>query len=345
MRHRMCVECGERIPGAPYGSKSPLYCSVTCKKAAKHLREAPDRATGRAASWNLRQAALRGRVCLHCGEPLTLVGRTGPLPVYCSAACRARAKDLRKVTECVECGARFSGPESRCSACRRVERQCRDCGTTIVVAANSRTRLCEPCRAAAARKTTARRCVDCGRVFRARAMRCHACRAKERVCEGCGKAFKGNGLRCPACYQQDRVCVDCGQPFLGERFRCNPCYRTAMDPVKRAAYYRSDSNARRVRRLAGAGRGYVSPAAYARILAAGWCVYCYGHASVVDHVWPLSRGGPEAETNLAPACAPCNGSKGAKLLTEWDPLRVLLALEVSPAVAAEWARLTALTAA
>ena len=42
------------------------------------------------------------------------------------------------------------------------------------------------------------------------------------------------------------------------------------------------------------------------------CVYCskpYEHA---DHVIPLSRGGTHTLTNLVPACADCNLSKGAR---------------------------------
>lgn len=47
------------------------------------------------------------------------------------------------------------------------------------------------------------------------------------------------------------------------------------------------------------------------------CSYCGDPATVIDHVVPLSRGGTNELANLAPACAPCNGSKGAKLLSEW----------------------------
>lgn len=70
-------------------------------------------------------------------------------------------------------------------------------------------------------------------------------------------------------------------------------------------------------------------------------MYCGDPETGVDHVWPLSRGGPDHLSNLVPACWSCNPSKGNRLLTEWDPVRVGRAVACSPAVAAEWARLTA----
>jgi HNH endonuclease len=54
---------------------------------------------------------------------------------------------------------------------------------------------------------------------------------------------------------------------------------------------------------------------------AAWCDYwgdrcwlqipgfCRGVADTVDHVIPLSKGGPHCLANMRPACAPCNSSK------------------------------------
>jgi 5-methylcytosine-specific restriction endonuclease McrA len=47
------------------------------------------------------------------------------------------------------------------------------------------------------------------------------------------------------------------------------------------------------------------------------CAYCNGVATHLDHVQPLSKGGADEESNIVPACAPCNLSKGAKTLAEW----------------------------
>lgn len=48
------------------------------------------------------------------------------------------------------------------------------------------------------------------------------------------------------------------------------------------------------------------------------CAYCGAHATHLDHVHPLSKGGADAEHNIVPACATCNLSKGAKTLAEWS---------------------------
>ncbi len=42
------------------------------------------------------------------------------------------------------------------------------------------------------------------------------------------------------------------------------------------------------------------------------CWLCGGPAGSVDHVIPLSEGGPHCLSNLRPACGSCNSSKGAK---------------------------------
>lgn len=55
----------------------------------------------------------------------------------------------------------------------------------------------------------------------------------------------------------------------------------------------------------------------------GKCAYCKKQLTAyhIDHVVPLSRGGTNWPDNLALACATCNCSKGAKLLSEWLPNR------------------------
>lgn len=47
------------------------------------------------------------------------------------------------------------------------------------------------------------------------------------------------------------------------------------------------------------------------------CIYCGAKAEHLDHVIPLSKGGLHSVGNLAPACAKCNLSKGAKFIVEW----------------------------
>ncbi len=47
------------------------------------------------------------------------------------------------------------------------------------------------------------------------------------------------------------------------------------------------------------------------------CEYCGAPATVVDHIYPWSRGGPTSRANSAKACVPCNSSKRDKTPTEW----------------------------
>ncbi|WP_040382484.1 HNH endonuclease signature motif containing protein [Deinococcus apachensis] len=58
-----------------------------------------------------------------------------------------------------------------------------------------------------------------------------------------------------------------------------------------------------------------------KILSANTCAYCLGHlelfGSAVDHVAPLSRGGPHILQNLTDACEPYNRAKGDPLVSEF----------------------------
>jgi 5-methylcytosine-specific restriction endonuclease McrA len=51
----------------------------------------------------------------------------------------------------------------------------------------------------------------------------------------------------------------------------------------------------------------------------GCCAYCgEKHPKLQrEHVIPIARGGRHSVGNIVPACPRCNGSKKAKLLSEW----------------------------
>lgn len=46
------------------------------------------------------------------------------------------------------------------------------------------------------------------------------------------------------------------------------------------------------------------------------CAYCLrsGIRLTVDHLIPISRGGPDIEANVLPACPPCNSRKGNRIM-------------------------------
>lgn len=49
--------------------------------------------------------------------------------------------------------------------------------------------------------------------------------------------------------------------------------------------------------------------------AGGRCHYCHEFKPLtMDHVIPVSKGGPHTASNIVPACQPCNSRKGARLL-------------------------------
>jgi hypothetical protein len=51
------------------------------------------------------------------------------------------------------------------------------------------------------------------------------------------------------------------------------------------------------------------------------CAYCGDFATCLDHVVPLSKGGPDDVENLAPACRLCNAEKLDFTPDEWRAWR------------------------
>ena len=153
-------------------------------------------------------------------------------------------------------------------------------------------------------------------------------------------AVRGIHSRCKVCQATDRVCA-CGKAYRGIARKCPGCWRANLPCSARLARARAYQNTRRSRKRASEVAGPVSAEVYAAIASSGPCVYCGAAAAHVDHVRPLARGGWEHPDNLVAACAPCNQSKGSRLLAEWRPERVAYGVAHSPKVAAEMARLTA----
>lgn len=237
---------------------------------------------------------------------------------------------------CADCGVVFSsaGPP-RCWRCRQPirEKLCVDCGETF----KGTTRNCYRCR-------TVDITCSCGRTFRDKAGRkhCFACRSKTRPCDECGKEFTGTALTCAPCKgQQLRNCVDCGKEFRKQTLRCNQCIWLARPYEERTTRALAAVNKRRAIKRDAEICGPVPAEVYALLRAAEECVYCGDPPTQVDHVRPLAQGGWEHESNLVPACGPCNHSKGPRLLTEWDPARVQYGVVNSERVADEYARLLA----
>ena len=103
---------------------------------------------------------------------------------------------------------------------------------------------------------------------------------------------------------------------------CAPCRKAAAARHRRNYYARITHDKRHTlaqrRRAAGYGvahEPYSRTAVFER-----WnytCAYCDAPAEHLDHVTPLSKGGEDKESNMLPACAPCNLTKSDRTLAEW----------------------------
>ncbi|WP_261555539.1 HNH endonuclease [Frankia tisae] len=135
-----------------------------------------------------------------------------------------------------------------------------------------------------------------------------------------------------------KTCPSCGREHFAWSATCDTCRYRALPADVRRARERQKWQHRQARIKSGGSR--VSRAARRAIRASGLCVYCGALADETDHLWPLSRGGPDSPENLVPCCGRCNRSKGQKLLnewTEWD--RVARGLFFSERVQQEISRL------
>jgi 5-methylcytosine-specific restriction endonuclease McrA len=60
-----------------------------------------------------------------------------------------------------------------------------------------------------------------------------------------------------------------------------------------------------------------------QILDGAVCAYCGDpDPDVIDHIFPVSRGGTGDQSNLAPSCYPCNAEKFAATPDEWREWRL-----------------------
>lgn len=294
--------------------KTCTQCGATFRSGTNQTC-GPCRTTDRQCTTCGKTFRSRGRKCYDCratDRPCKICGKTF------HGINRTCARCLSTERLCTTCGKTFRGNKNTCPSCDHVQRTCA-CGKTF----RGTGLACQQCRA------TDRICADCGSAFHDYHTFCRNCRLSERQCATCGRTFRSDQRECATCRTITRQCITCGQDFRGAGYlECLTC-------SGRASVYNAR---RRIRRLAAQIDGPLPRKVYLAILASGPCVYCGKPATSIDHVRPLSRGGQETASNLVPACAHCNSTKHARLLTEWDPARVAYGVAHSPAVAAELAR-------
>ena len=65
-------------------------------------------------------------------------------------------------------------------------------------------------------------------------------------------------------------------------------------------------------------RGSILPSVRTRIISQP-CIACGRKDNIeVDHIYPVSRGGGDGESNLQPLCTLCNRAKGVMTMKEWS---------------------------
>lgn len=138
----------------------------------------------------------------------------------------------------------------------------------------------------------------------------------------------------------EKSCIDCGRPHQRYAALCDRCGYAALPVNVRRDRTRAKSATRKRHILENGGPG-VPPKRLKEIRSGSSCSYCPAPAVEVDHIWAISRGGPDIEENITAACLRCSRSKGSKLLTEWSWERVVYGLLHSEKVGRELARLSA----
>jgi len=140
------------------------------------------------------------------------------------------------------------------------------------------------------------------------------------ICQRCEtsfeRPFKGNPVTiryCSAECRYEQQLEDYRNDVNGQKTKHEMWLRSRPEIIK------ANEHRRRARKRNKETR-VVTEGDLLRLIArhGGMCAYCkaepYSH---IDHVVPLSRGGRHALGNLLPACAYCNLSKSARLLSDW----------------------------
>lgn len=166
-----------------------------------------------------------------------------------------------------------------------------------------------------------RTCDECGRVYLGRQARAHLCSNQCRVESGRKAAFARYADRAKAIPAEHLTCEQCSAPFVRaypERYRDRYCSTSCGDKQARGV-----AKQRRRARM----RGVQNVAIRARDIYQRdqWvCGLCYGpidrqakaphpQSASLDHIIPLSLGGPHLPDNVQCAHFGCNTKKGNRM--------------------------------
>lgn len=283
----------------------------------------------------------RMRPCKQCGRQRP--ARNG---AYCCGTCRttgnhANRERIRKprARSCPICGVQFTSFQNKKKYCshickaRRLTYSCHGCGNNYNPKAHNRKTYCSRGCAFAAKKRVGLERQALRRIQRANdpnsTVKCSF------VCVDCGIELNA-GKRCRPCnmskarqYYHHRVpthkqCQLCGEMFpveirdSGQRAgtnRCQPCRKNS------AREYNRSRKSRRRARIRGNINVFISRVEIFK--RDGYICQCCGNKTrhdyktthplfpELDHIIPLSLGGPHVPSNVQCLCRRCNGKKGS----------------------------------
>jgi endogenous inhibitor of DNA gyrase (YacG/DUF329 family) len=247
--------------------------------------------------------------CRRCGEPFTPRAAGRP-QIFCSKQCRDRTHRAAHIkryapvrtTACAECG----GPVAQ-ESLGRPRRYCSDpCKQRVGNRAQNRRRLPAP-------KQAERQCAYCGTTFPPKRRDQVYCEARCTRNASQMRRYRNEPLRQGVTFE--RLCVECGQFFTAKKCNAKWCSK-----ICRIRTCRRDESRRRA---PGAGASlYADREIFERD---GWiCQICvqpvdptvprtHPDGATIDHVVPLSRGGPDTRDNVVTAHWRCNRDKSNRI--------------------------------
>jgi hypothetical protein len=147
---------------------------------------------------------------------------------------------------------------------------------------------------------------------------CSECRVTRALVAVCREAVSVVALEVRTAWREPRPCYKCGTPVLAWKQICDACRERTRQEQRRACTVRNHTR----RRLARHGVDHEPYGDIRKIWreSDGRCSYCgrltvlgmngdVPNGACLDHVVPISRGGPDAGWNVTLACHSCNMRK------------------------------------
>ena len=267
-----------------------------------------------ARGWRVASLPANGRKCEGCSIPLTGTGKR-----FCSRQCqqsvdRPGAHMPRKIKDrpCQQCGKVFRPRETKYPG--------KYCSNECTYAARRKPEIitCD-------RPLEPTACAECGSLYERASKKQITC---SRDC-GMRRSIRMRSMQMNPERYEAKPCLECGKvftPVYGERAwgRCSPeCKEKARARAAKKQHRIGKAKRRAIER--GAEADSIDPIkVFERD---GWrCQLCgrktpkalrgkhQPSSPELDHIVPLSRGGPHTYANTQCACRECNGNKGASIL-------------------------------